>query len=348
MAEHPDHPAGKGRRNRPPLKRMQRILNDLSSKRPLTASGLARELQTDRRTIMRDIDYLRLDLKIPIVYDKDRRSYRLDGPMPDTMLLHTDVSDVLLLYLAADALGRLGDRHHAEALQQAIASAIDKLDVDMRVDLNAMAEPITFAMTQTDPPKAHQLVTYQRGIRERVTLDILYDSASTNSRDRRRVDPVRLYCNFGTWYLIAWCHKREETRLFRCDRIRDVAATSDTFPERPFDLELYLGHSFEVFRGMEPVDVELAVYPAAVRWFDERRFHSTQHLIRHPNRSATVTMTVVPGPDLEQWILGWGEQVEVQKPLALRQRIIERHRIAAERYADDVWPDPTISGEEHQ
>jgi proteasome accessory factor C len=39
----------------------------------------------------------------------------------------------------------------------------------------------------------------------------------------RDVDPMRLLSRDGRWYLEAWCHRVEAVRLFRLDRVVDIA-----------------------------------------------------------------------------------------------------------------------------
>jgi proteasome accessory factor C len=52
----------------------------------------------------------------------------------------------------------------------------------------------------------------------------------------RDVDPLLAFSAKGNWYLAAFDHKRGTERLFRVDRIKELARTGDTFaPPEGFD-----------------------------------------------------------------------------------------------------------------
>jgi proteasome accessory factor C len=57
---------------------------------------------------------------------------------------------------------------------------------------------------------------------ERVEID--YYSFARDEMTTRVVDPWRVFHAFGAWYLAAWCHRAEDERLFRVDRVRAVRA----------------------------------------------------------------------------------------------------------------------------
>lgn len=61
------------------------------------------------------------------------------------------------------------------------------------------------------------------------TVQMRYYSASRNVTTRREVDPYRLWYTAGALYLVAYCHRRREVRLFAVDRIRSLEgrATAD-------------------------------------------------------------------------------------------------------------------------
>ncbi len=70
---------------------------------------------------------------------------------------------------------------------------------------------------------------------ERVEID--YYSFARDEMTTRVVDPWRVFHAFGAWYLAAWCHRAEDERLFRVDRVRAVRPLGTHFepPPRPDD-----------------------------------------------------------------------------------------------------------------
>ncbi len=49
---------------------------------------------------------------------------------------------------------------------------------------------------------------------------------------RRSIEPIAIVGLAGQWYLSAWCRLRDDSRVFRLDRIEDATLTRETAPER--------------------------------------------------------------------------------------------------------------------
>ncbi|MGD8388780.1 MAG: WYL domain-containing protein, partial [Desulfobacteraceae bacterium] len=102
---------------------------------------------------------------------------------------------------------------------------------------------------------------------------------SRKKESRRRVDPYRIWFFNGTFYLIGFCHKRGEVRIFALDRIRMLSMTRASFevPE-DFDLEAFLRPSLGVFQD-EPVRVRVRFAPEAAGYIQEKVWHETQVIL---------------------------------------------------------------------
>jgi predicted DNA-binding transcriptional regulator YafY len=57
-----------------------------------------------------------------------------------------------------------------------------------------------------------------------------YYSASSDRTRRREVDPYRLWYTDGALYLIGYCHRRKEVRMFAVDRILSLSLTLTNHP----------------------------------------------------------------------------------------------------------------------
>ena len=62
---------------------------------------------------------------------------------------------------------------------------------------------------------------------ERVEID--YWSAGRDELTTRRIDPAVAFFAMGEWYVSAYCHRANEERMFRVDRIRALRATGEHF-----------------------------------------------------------------------------------------------------------------------
>ena len=84
----------------------------------------------------------------------------------------------------------------------------------------------------------------------RKAIEIVYFTMSRRKESRRKVNPYRIWFFNGTFYLIGFCHMRDDVRIFALDRIKMLHQTKETFevPE-DFDLEAFTGASFGVYQG---------------------------------------------------------------------------------------------------
>ncbi|WP_428268211.1 helix-turn-helix transcriptional regulator [Haliangium sp.] len=108
--------------------------------------------------------------------------------------------------------------------------------------------------------------------RKRVTLR--YRSASSGELHEREVDPYGLLYRQGTWYLVGYCHLRDDVRSFRCDRIDSLEIgprpKSPDF-DRPsdFDLRAYACRSPWTFTPELVEEVEIEIRPEAADTINE-------------------------------------------------------------------------------
>lgn len=114
----------------------------------------------------------------------------------------------------------------------------------------------------------------------------------------RRIDPWRVQQAGGHWYLQGRCHERDDTRLFRLDRMLSVSATEDTFVPPP---EIPPFVVFDADAGAATVRLHLA--PSAA-WVLE--YYPAVTSERRPDGSAEVELVVGSRAWLERLLLRLG------------------------------------------
>jgi proteasome accessory factor C len=125
----------------------------------------------------------------------------------------------------------------------------------------------------------------------------------------------------------AYCHRVEDERLFRVDRIRALRATGTHFDPPDVTLE----EPARVFNP-RPGDprVTLRLRPAA-HWVAES--YPTQSVVERPDGTLDVTLVVSEEPWLERLLLSLGPDAEVIAPAeragvaaAAAERVLSRYR----------------------
>jgi len=171
-----------------------------------------------------------------------------------------------------------------------------------------------------------------RAILDRVIIEITYDSYNSGTVSARKVNPYHIMFREGCWYLIAYCHRREEIRIFRVDRIENLRRTDKQFPSpEDFSLQEYFKSSWQMGKG-EPVTVRVYFESPVSRLIRENTWHPTQEIEELEGGSLIYTVRVEGTFEIRQWILGWGAAAECLAPEGLREEIGRELGKMAEKY----------------
>lgn len=170
----------------------------------------------------------------------------------------------------------------------------------------------------------------------RKSIEIVYYTMSRKKETRRRVDPYQIWFFNGTFYLIGFCHMRNEVRIFALDRIKMLHQTKETF-EVPddFSLEDFMGPSFGVYQG-EPVYIKVWFHPDVSGYIKEKIWHESQQI--HPQDDGSIIFEAeVAGIDeIRFWIMSWGSKAVVLEPESLRDEIRTEAEVMASRYGGKI------------
>jgi proteasome accessory factor C len=98
-----------------------------------------------------------------------------------------------------------------------LARALAKLSTVLGVEADETVD------VELGPAAPEVLATIQDGVAGRRAIEIDYYSFGRDEHTVRRVDPWEVFNAAGQWYLDGWCQRAEGRRLFRVDRILQVA-----------------------------------------------------------------------------------------------------------------------------
>ncbi|HMD92971.1 MAG TPA: WYL domain-containing protein [Trebonia sp.] len=234
------------------------------------------------------------------------------------------------LRLAADEASALLVALRMLAEVPADGSAVARLIAKIEAAAGASAAPSAQLTIQIDSPNA-------RGMAAKVTealaagkrLHLSYYGPKRDEATERDVDPMRLLVVEGRTYLEGWCRRAEGVRLFRLDRVLDLAVldTPASVPEaaEPVDVDAGL---FRPSDADTRVELELA---AGARWVAED----------YPCESVTELgegrlRVVLRTPDT-RWVrrlaLRLGEEARVVSPAALASAVRDDAAAALALYA---------------
>jgi predicted DNA-binding transcriptional regulator YafY len=320
--------------SRPPLRRLLILDRLLRANRYPNARSAARELEVNPRTVHRDLEFLRDSWGAPLEFCHKHNGYYYRDAAFALPLQTLTEGELFALFLAERVLHDYRATPYARDLAAAFRKLTAALPEAVTIDLAHWDQVHSFRRSSADLEEAacfHQLAAAVRRGRQ---LELVYWTASRDDTTRRVVDPYHLLAMDGHWYLVAYCHLREEVRMFAPARVRAVKETGGVF-ERPADFRIadYLDTTFRVVRGHgPPCRVVLRFAPAAARYVREKLWHSSQRLQDQPDGSLLLTLVVSHLLEVKRWVLSYGFDCEVLEPPQLRSEVAGDLLRAARRY----------------
>ena len=318
---------------RPPFLRMLRIHELLSADRAPNCSVLAREFEISVKTVQRDVDFMRDQLMLPIEYDSRGHGFFYSRPVGQFPLITVSEGEVVALLVAQKAAEQYRGTSFEKPLRSAFQKLVSSLTGETNISLHELSEAVSFhsAGVPNSQIKVFELLT-EAVVSNRV-VEFDYFSLRADKPELRRVAPYHLACINNQWYLIGADQTHGELRTFALTRVAKVKNLKIPFT-RPanFSVAKMLAGSFAAFQAERTEHVKIRFDAFAARLVSERQWHKSQKMRPADGGGMELTMRVGIAPDLENWVLSWGDHAEVMEPLELRRRISATIRNMAKRY----------------
>jgi len=299
------------------LERILFIDHQIRAGRYPSTEQISEVFEVTRRTIQRDIEFMRERLSAPIAYDRRRKGYYYteeNWMLPAIFMSEGDLI-ALLAGMSLSAAGPLYER--IEPVLSRLARVFPRR---ISVDLELLRATVVLRSLAPRRP-ARFLPVILDAIRKQRRLRIRYRSPTTGETVRT-VEPYRLVSIHGEPYLIAFCHLRGQVRTFVPSRIVKAQVLEDEPYEIPpdFSVEDYFEPAFRFIHG-KPSRVVLHFAPEVARVVRERRWHPTQRLREERDGSVILEMRVPPTEELASWVLSWRGACVVVEPREFRRLV---------------------------
>lgn len=306
--------------------RLLAIILELQAKTWQRAEDLAATFEISKRTVYRDMQAL-AEAGVPVV-SSPGQGYRLDEGYFLPPLSFTTAEAVCLI-LGCEFVARKFDaQYHASAL--AALRKIDAVLADrLRGEVRDLQDSLRFLDVRSTPEHNQALAQLRRAILDRRRIEISYETrftAAEQRHNRRRVDPYGLIFIERAWYLIGYCHLRQDIRHFRLDRIDSLRVLEIPF-ERPADFQIVQPRLQD-----RNIEVQVLFTHEVKRWVREERGFFTSHMEDHPD-GLLVTLAVRREEEVIAWLLGWGANARVLAPERVQRLMVEQAEAILRQYA---------------
>lgn len=318
--------------SRPPMERMWRIHQEVQGGSHPNCAGLARQLEVSPKTVMRDIEFMRDRLGMPLAYEAVRHGYFYTAPVQEFPMMKVSQGEVAALLLAQKSLEEFRGTPFERPLASAFRKLSTSLNSEMDVAWHEMEEAVSVRRAGAGLADLQVFDALAQAVMKRHEVTFSYHKLDGAKPESRQVRPYHLGCIENQWYLFAHDEDRRAMRTFALPRIQAVERTGGTF-RRPKDFSVtkILDGSFAVFEGGSPRLVRLRFRGVTARIVAERTWHDSQKITPHAS-GIEMTMRVGLSPDLVRWVLGWGAEAEVLEPTELRATLAKAARATTKVY----------------
>jgi predicted DNA-binding transcriptional regulator YafY len=323
--------------NRAAMERMLRIHQLLKNEQYPNSPRLAREFEVVKRTVKRDIEFMKDRISLPIGFDTKRNGYYYTAPVEEFPELPMSEADVFGLFVANKAIEQYKGTPFQRLLDQAFRRLTGRLDETVRFSMGSLDRGISFRPFAPGDADVKAFEVLAKGVRERRAVTFLYRNHGALTAQRRLVHPYHIAYVENRWALFAFDAKRQAMRTFVLSRMKGPKLTGTRFSvSKKFDLNEYLRHSFSLFKGPEDDDYEVVVDFDA--WAaDEvrgRRWHQSQEVTELSKGMLRVAMRLNNIEEVEKWVMGFGTHATVVRPNALRERLRKTAVEIVKRYEE--------------
>jgi predicted DNA-binding transcriptional regulator YafY len=312
---------------RPPLRRIMEIDHALRTGGWPNCSTLAQELEVDPRTIQRDMDFMRDQLRAPIDFDPVRNGYFYTETTYCLPYVQFSEGELLALYLA----DRIARQFQGTPYETDLRRAIDKLSIILpdvvSIRLDEIADFLSVLPASQSHYDPHVFCALSTAVARHRQVDMLYWTAGRNETNQRLVDPYGLAWGDDGWFVVGYCHLRVAMRTFAIQRVRTVHETGETFDiPADFRVEDYMRGSFRAVRGDGDYHVVLRFVPELAPRIAEKQWHSSQILEPQPDDSLVARYHLSSLVEVKHWVMRWEGGCRVLEPRELREAIIQEAR----------------------
>ena len=309
------------------ISRVMQILTTLQAGKSYAVSDLSKMFGTSRRTIFRDLKELQA-IGVPYRYDVRTGGYMIE---PEFFLPPIDLSlqeAMSLLLLAHKARDQIQLPFKNSALLAALKIE-NNLPPKIRQYCNRALQNVS-TMAGAQAPVTHSagldktFAQLQQAIAKKRKVNIRYHSLFEGTIIDVELCPYHLLYNNRAWYVLGLSSLHKSVRTFKLNRMRELTTTARCFVDgENFDVYEYFGRAWSMIPEGRIYNIKLRFLPKVANNVAEVQWHSTQKVVRNSDGSATVEFRVDGLGEITWWILGYGDQVQVVAPKALRRKVLE-------------------------
>lgn len=308
------------------IERMTKIVRFIRKRGSVPMKFLVDELEVSQASIKRDIEFLRDRLGCPLEWDRSDRGWVIrddlaEGGRFELPGVWFDSSEVFALLtmlhlvegvqpgLLADHVGPLKARLRS-MLAEGTKSA-SPIDRKLRL--------IHFAPRKVEPK---HFQTIAGALLQGKRLRLQYWNRDRNEKTSRVISPQQLVHYRENWVLDAWCHLRDELRIFALEAVQSVHVLDEAAVEvSPEAMQEHFRSGYGIFAGKALHRARMKFTAKRAQWVDKETWHHDQTSTYLADGSYVLEVPYSNDQELVMDLLRHSPEVEVLDPPELRQKL---------------------------
>ena len=313
------------RNNKVQRYRLLQIDEEIRNGRFPNSTSLAKKIEVFSRTIQRDIEYMKDMYNAPIEYDYQKNGYYYTES--SFYIKSVTLSEGELFSVAL--FDQLLEQYRNTPLENDLRSVFKKIEMSLpnniTFDSSFLQSQTTFIPDQIGMINPQNFETVFSALKNRRVLKFKYRPLQKTTWMEREINPLHAVCQKGNWYILGFCHDKQDIRVFNFSRMKDVVETKETFdfpsnfvPEKYFDKEIGIWLS-----ATQKYTVELLISAEIGTFALERSWNKNQKIEQRDDGSVWVSFETTQLPEVKRWVLGQGKTVKVLNPPELIEQVRE-------------------------
>jgi len=273
-------------------------------------------LECSQATVYRIIATLRDEFNAPIESDENGVFYDRSSQF-DLPGIRLNAEETQGLLMAAQLLEDL----QSESLQkpmQRILENIDKVLQQKGINNRRLIQIIPALSRKPDPSIFQTVMT---ALQTEKKLNITYLTRSSEQSTQRLISPQRLTSYKNAWYLDAWCHLREDLRLFALEQIQNIQVDIERTRKIPNDqLRAHYADSYGIFSGSMKSTAVIKIDKKLAPWTVFEHWHSKQNIEHLDDNNMLLSIPYNDERELIADVMRLGVAAKIIKPISLQQQ----------------------------
>lgn len=237
--------------------------------------------------------------------------------------LRLGMDEAMALIVGLRALAAVPGLGERDAVDRALAKLTEATGDNARVSSRVQVTLRSSAAQET-------LLHARSALQHEHRVHLRYLVAARDEATERDVDPMRLVNLSGHWYLEGWCHRAQDVRLFRLDRVESIQELDErgVAPQDARSRDL----GADIFTpGPDDLQITVGLAPAA-GWVAE--YYPVQDAVQHDDGSMTVTLRTADSAWVRNLMWRLSGQAWVIEPASLRDQVRAGAAEALAAYSD--------------